>query len=384
MNDMAEYDALLSVLRVAQWRYDPARNELTWQQSFSDVPGRSRPHSTETMETVLERYSPDDRTRLLKHFETALKEGTVGPTKFAVFSRSGEPTFIESAGIRFEGESGYPIVRGVFRNCAGNVDAEMSLRDFTGLLGRMTAVSESAIMMIDSHGGVRSVNSEFCKVFKLPADHGLVGRNIRNIPNRLGKALIGTLISLLETGSQDVHTKKRFILPDGSELMLGYRAFRIGSGNRSRGLVFKADVEHDSGVNMGTLFNHLPTPMVAINLADRQIVASNAMARRYLGLRKEHNQAEDITARILPLADLRSMLETISSLGIENGHICQVKSLLGESQTYRLRALPYNDNDRRLMVLEFHPSKKKKSIGNAEPAANRKGLLKRMAEHLDF
>ena len=385
INDATEFDAALSLLRVAQWQYDPAHNELTWQRSFVSGAGGDQQHSTEPMDTVLERYSPDDRPQLLKHFEIALKEGAAGPSRFTVFTRQGERTFIESAGVRVVGPDGHSVVRGVYRNCASDVGTESSLREFTVLLGKMATSSHSAIILIDQQGSVRSVNAQFCKVFKLPAEHGLVGRNIRNVPNRLGKGLVSTLISLLELGSHDVHAQKRFILPSGVELMLSYRVFYFGSGSRSGGLLFKADVDHSADMDMGALFDHLPTPMVAIHLQDRHVVAANAMARRFFGLRKEHIMVEDITSRILNPPDLRAMMETISSLGIENGHVCQVKSLLGDSQTYRLRALPYTDNERRLLILEFHPSKKAKSANGAgQPEVHRNGLLKRVVKHLDF
>lgn len=385
LNGTEEFASLLAGLRVAQWQYGPAKNTLTWQRSFFSTTDRETEYSTEPMDAVLERFSPDERAHLLKHFETALREGRAGPTRFSVVTRQGKRSFIESAAFRVMNPDGHASVCGIYRNCAVDVEAEYSLREATGLLGRLTGASPSAVLVIDNQGGIRSVNQQFCRVFRLPADHGVVGRNIRNIPNRLGKALVSTLLSLLELGGQDVHNQKKFILPDGSELLLTYRTFRYGAGLRSGGLVFKADLDSADEVNMGSLFDHLPTPMIAIHLETRHIVAANAMARRYFGLRKEHIKKEDITGRILQIADLRAMMETINSLGIENGHVCTVKSLLGESQTYRLRALPYSDNDRRLLVLEFHPSKQKKQVGSGdEPVVHRKGLLKRVVEHLDF
>ncbi|AXS38890.1 PAS domain-containing protein [Breoghania sp. L-A4] len=378
-------DSLLATLRIAQWHYDPNANTLTWKQSFGSGADRHHPTMTEPLAAVLERYTPDHRPDLLAHFETALLEGHSGPSRFAVFTRTGDQTFIESVASRVEGPDGRPHVKGIYRNCASDVGTELSLREFMGLLGKMTTASRSAIILIDSHGGIRSVNSAFCKTFRLPADHGLVGRNIRNVPGRLGKGLVSTLVPLLEMGNQDVKAQKRFILPDGTELMLQYRVFRFGAIGRPGGLLFKADLDTSGDVDMGALFDHLPTPMVAIQMNDHRIVATNAMARRFFGLRKEHLMEEDITRRILSPSDMRTMMNSVSSLGIENGHVCQISSVHGDTQTYRLRALPYSDNDRRLLIIEFHISAKdQKAARGGTPAPHRKGLLKRVVQHLDF
>ncbi len=384
----SDFENLFASMRIAQWNYDPAANTLTWKQSFGSSNRKNvvLPEPvTEPLAAVLERYSPEDRPNLLAHFETALHDGHAGPSRFAVFTRAGEQSFIESVASRVVDANGRPHVTGIYRNCALDMATEISLREIMGLVGKMTTASRSAIILVDSHGGIRSVNSAFCEIFQLPAEHGLVGRNIRNVPGRLGKGLVSMLVSLLDMGSQDVNAQKRFILPSGTELMLRYKIFRFGAVGRTGGLLFKADLDTSSTLDMGALFDHLPTPMVAIQMNDRRIVATNAMARRFFGLGKEHLMEEDITSRILGPSDLRSVMSSVSSLGIENGHVCQIKSLHGDTQTYRLRALPHTDNDRRLLIIEFHIStdeSKTPRSGGAHP--HRLRLLKRVVQHLDF
>lgn len=379
----AEIEALLSILNVARWWYDPVHNTVTWQQSFISSYDGSHRNTTESISSVLERYSQEDRTQLLQHFEAALKEGMSGPKRFAVYTRNGDRTYIESAGIRVQGEDGYPIVAGVYRNRAADVGNEVALRDFSSLLLKMTSVSKNAMLLITNQGDIRSVNPEFCRLFKLPADHGLVGVNMRNAPGWLGKAFVGTLTPLLEAGTHDVQNRKQFLLPDGTELPLSYRILRFGANGRSGGVLFEAEEERVSHINLGTLFDNLPTPMVAINIESSKIVAANAMARRYLGVRKELLGREEITARMLRPDDLRTIMHTIGSVGIENGHPCLVKSLFGDMQKYRLRALPYMDGGRRLLVIEFHPGKKIKLSGGDNTSAHR-NVFKRMVQHLDF
>lgn len=384
MNRSPEFEEILALLRVAQWSYDPGENALTWQQSFVSGPENSREYSTEAMEMVLERYAPQDRTNLLQHFETILKDGNSGPKRFAVFTRTGAPSFIESAGVRVKGDKGYPIICGIYRNCAADVEAEISFRDLNGLVDKLNSLSASAIMMTDALGTIRSVNSLFLKAFRLPADHGLVGRNLRTVPNRVGKTFVNMMVAALDMPSgQEATAARSFHLHDGGEIQLDYRIVRYGG--RMGGFLFKANYKEETSVDMGALFDHLPTPMLAVSLQSRNLVAANAMARRYFGLRKETFTGEDITARLLKPADLRNIMTTINSVGIENGHVCQVNTLMGESQTYRIRALPYTDGDRKLLIMEFHAGAKKKTPKQA-PAANdtRRGLLKRVVDHLDF
>ena len=104
-----------------------------------------------------------------------------------------------------------------------------------------------------------------------------------------------------------------------------------------------------------------------------------------LGLRREHLMVEDITVRLLPQRELHVILGNVNSLGIENGHACKIKSLLGDFKSFRVRALPYFEDDRRLLILEFHPGKIKTKVGTADHRdPHRKGLLKRVVDHLDF
>ncbi|MDJ0930337.1 hypothetical protein [Breoghania sp.] len=109
----SETDGLLSLLRVATWVYDPHKNTITWQRIFAETPGEIRPQSTERLSDVVSRYREEERSNLLRHYESALRDGHHGPVRFTVMNRVGIPTHIESAAIRAETKSGAPVVRGV-------------------------------------------------------------------------------------------------------------------------------------------------------------------------------------------------------------------------------------------------------------------------------
>lgn len=381
-----ELDGLLSLLRVATWTYDPHKNTITWQRIFAEMPGESRPQSTERLSDVVGRYREEDRSNLLRHYESALRDGHHGPVRFTVMNRAGIPTHIESAAIRSESRSGAPLVRGVFRNCEDDVGREVALQDALTLLSRLTSMSPSAIMLLDGTGLIRSINPEFQRAFRISDERLVVARHIRASANVLGKNFVSTMATLLDSRKDVMKAQQRFVLADNSSVTLTFRCQRFGVDESGAGLLFAGEVTDPDAINMGAVFDKLPTPAIAVALPDNVIGAANAAALRAFGLRREHVGNDTITQILMRPDDLLQIQHDIEAQGGEGGLVCPVRSLLGGALNYRVKASGFSEEGRSFLVLEFHETKTA-APREKTPSRNqstRKGLLSRVVDHLDF
>ena len=380
------FDGLLSILRVATWIYDPRRNTITWQRIFAETPGESRPQSTERLGDVVSRYAEEDRANLLRHYESALRDGHHGPVRFTVMNRAGIATHIESAAIRSESKDGTPLVRGIFRNCEEDVGREVALNDALTLLSRLTTTSPSAILLLDENGLIRSANPEFLRTFHITDERMVVARHIRASGNVLGKSFVSTIATLMDNTKDVQKAQQRFQLADNSMVTLTFRCHRFGGTAGEQGMIFAGEVTDPDAVDMGAVFDRLPTPAMAVALHDNVIAAANAAALRMFGLRREHVGNDTITQILMRAADLNQIRQDIEADGSEAGLVCPVRSLLGGAQNYRVKASEFSDDGRSFLVLEFHDAKsdqprQKTPRGNGGP---KKGLLSRVVDHLDF
>ncbi|WP_321500318.1 PAS domain-containing protein [Breoghania sp.] len=383
----AERESLLSLLRVAAWTYDPVNNTVTWQRIFAETVGETRPQTTERLADVIARYKEEDRAALLRHYEAALRDGSHGPVRFTVMNRAGIATHIESAAIRTGTKSGSPMVQGVFRNCEDDVGREVALQDALTLLTRLTSISPSAIMLLDGTGLIRSANPEFLRVFGISDERMLVARHIRASSNVLGKAFVSAISALLDNNKDVVKAQQRFQLANNTFIDMNFRCQRFGVDDSGYGLLFAGEVTDPDAVDMGLVFDKLPTPAMTISTPENLIVAANAAALRTFGLRREHVGNDTITQILMRSDDLNQIQSDITIEGGEEGLTCPVRNLQGGAANYQIKATRFAEDGRGFLVLEFHPAK---AAGNGKakpPARNKgksKGLLSRVVDHLDF
>ncbi len=385
----AEMETLLSLLRVATWTYDPIKNTVTWQRIFAETVGETRPQTTERLADVVARYKEEDRPTLLRHYESALRDGNHGPVRFTVMNRAGVATHIESAAIRTGTKSGTPMVQGVFRNCEDDVGREVALQDALTLLTRLTAMSPSAIMLLDGTGLIRSANPEFLRVFGISDERMLVARHIRASASLLGKPFVSTISALLDNNKEVMKAEQRFQLADNSMIDMKFRCQRFGVDDSGYGLLFAGEVTDPGWVDMGMVFDKLPTPSMAISTPDNVIMAANAAALRMFGLRREHVGNDTITQILMRSEDLSQIQSDIAVEGGEDGLTCPVRNLQGGAANYQIKATRFSEDGRAFMVLEFHDAKasgasKGQSKAPARAKGKSKGLLSRVVDHLDF
>ncbi|WP_319774820.1 PAS domain-containing protein [Breoghania sp.] len=380
-------EALLSLLRVAAWTYNPVDNTVTWQRIFAETIGETRPQTTERLADVIGRYKEDDRAALLRHYEAALRDGSHGPVRFTVMNRAGIATHIESAAVRTGAKTGSPMVQGVFRNCEDDVGREVALQDALTLLTRLTAMSPSAILLLDGTGLIRSANPEFLRVFNISDERMLVARHIRASANILGKAFVSAISALLDNNKDMVKAQQRFQLADNSVIDMKFRCQRFGVDESGYGLLFAGEVTDPDTIDMGMVFDKLPTPAMTISTPENLIVAANAAALRTFGLRREHVGNDTITQILMRSEDLNQIQSDITIEGAEEGLICPVRNLQGGAANYQIKASRFSEDGHGFLVLEFHPGKAS-ATGKAKPAARNKGkskgLLSRVVDHLDF
>lgn len=378
----SDFEGLLALLGVAMWAYDPHKNTVTWQQLFAEQPGKARPQATERLADVVGRYAEQDRPALLRHFESALRDGHHGPVRLTLQANSGEATVVESAAIRTETQGGVPVVRGVLRT-ATEVEGSATA-DTVGLLASLTAISPSSIILVDSAGLIRSANPEFLKTFHLADDKGIVGRHIRTVGNLVGKSFVATITMLLENEKDIVRAQQRFQLPDNSSVTMNYRSQRFALDGAKRGVLFAAEVAATDAVDLGVVFQRTPTPTMALALPDYTVVAANAAAQRTFSLRREHVGREQASQILMKAEDLAQIERDIETKGSECGHVCPVRSLTGGSLNYRVKAAALVEDGRSFLVLEFHDTISHRDKHGGKAQGSRKGLFMRVVDHIDF
>lgn len=378
----SDINALLSMAGVASWLYDPRKGIVSWQRLLPSKSGDSRSKITERLVDVVSRYQDQDRAALLRHYETALREGQDGPIRLNVSNKAGDSFPIESAAVRIPAADGQPLVRGVYRSCAAETGRAFSLPDALMLLGDLTEMWPSAILLLDETGMVRGVNPAFLGQFRVLDKKLLLDRPIRTLTNHLGKNFVSTITTLLDNGKDLLKAQQRFMLPDESHVTLNFRSQRFDVAGR-KGVLFVGDPADADAIDMGLLFHRLPTPMMAIDLSNNTIVAANSMSHRTFGIRREHIGRQVLTQILMKSEDLQRICQDVDDNGMDAGYVCAVRGLMGGGRNYHIKATAFMEEGRKFLALEFHPvyiarGKNRKSDNN------RKGLIMRVVDHLDF
>ncbi|MDJ0930336.1 MAG: PAS domain-containing protein [Breoghania sp.] len=263
----------------------------------------------------------------------------------------------------------------------------MALQDALTLLNRLMSMSPSAILLLDGSGLIHSANPEFLHTFRISDERLVVARHIRASANVLGKSFVAAISALLDNGKTAVKAQQRFQLADNSTVTLNFRCQRFGVDDSGQSMLFAGEVTDPDAINMGAVFDRLPTPAMAVSQEDNVIMAANAAALRAFGLRREHVGNDTITQILMRLDDFNQIRTDIESDGGEAGLVCPVHSLLGGALNYQVKGSAFTDDERMFLVLEFHNTKAHAGERAKTPARGptpRKGLLSRVVDHLDF
>jgi PAS domain-containing protein len=359
--------AILSTVGVSYWAYDPVAEEICWQRTDATSAKGYRLVKF-SLRNALEYYAQPDRKRFLLLLSDAIEHGLSSPLTATMKTDAGLKTF-EIVAARLAGKS-IPLVVGVMRECSPEAPKRDELPDMLSNLAHALASVTSAILVTDRNGVIRSANRQFLKLFTVKNSKQIIGRDVRTIPNLLGKKLPATFTKML---ADKTLTQGVLKLPDdtGVAKELLFDLHPLALENPKGGCIFVGEVGADSqALPAADILDAVPTPILVADLNSRRIKYANNAGRGELGLSARQIGSERLSDKLMSPTDVRDLARVLDTVGWDAGRVWQVQSHIGLKRHYRIRTCFIGDKSERQIILEFLPVRKETDKPANEKAQN--------------
>lgn len=363
----AETSAILSMMGVSYWAYDPIAEEVCWQ-SPDATSVRGYRLAKFSIQQALQYYAQSDRKRFLQILIEAVEHGMSPPITATMNTDIGLKTF-DIVAARLLGKS-RPLVIGVMRETSSEAPGKIELPNFLPGLSHALASASSAILVTDRKGVVRSANRQFLKVFSVRNARQIIGRDVRTIPNLVGKKLAASFSEVLAKNSV---VKDALNQPQetGGLREVSFVLQPLALENPIGGCIFVGELGTDAQeVPANEILDAVPTPILVADLNSRRIKYANKSGRGELGLSVGQLGTERLSDKLLSPTDVRDLTQVVDQVGWDAGRVWQVHSHIGLKRHYRIRTCFIGDPAERQIVLEFLPVRKDTDTPANEKAQN--------------
>ncbi|MBA5776933.1 PAS domain S-box protein [Stappia sp. F7233] len=366
--------ALLDAVGAYCWAYDPLSEELSWQQRDADSPLGYRVLKIDVKKALL-RYDEPDRLKLLRVLTEALENGLSNPAKVKVNTESG-PSVYEIVGSRTASRQP-PLVVGLMRDCTQDPAKYAYLIGLQQVMGSLLSSLQKAALIVDRNGVIKSANKAFLRTFGIADARQLIGRDVRTIPNHLGKTLSAKFTTVLSGGTVAPGTA-HFLLSSGKTIDMEFQIHAFALDKPFGGVAFLGEsIKANQGIEAVELLDSIPTPILVADLNSRRIIYANKTGKGELGLSLEQVGKERLSDRLMSEEDIHDLVRVLDTIGWDLGRVWQIDTHHGLKRHYRIRTCFQGDPAARRVVLEFLPAKLKSD----EPANEKaRGFFARLAE----
>lgn len=348
-----EINGLFAAIGASFWVYDPVAEEICWQQDDLDSPRGYRVRKM-SIKQALQKYAQPYRVCLLQVIQAALETGFASPVRASLVTDQG-PKWVELTAARFTGRD-TPLVIGVMQECAGGADAPQRDTALWKAAAAVLASTSAAALIVDPAGTVLWANRSLLELFGIADVRQLLGRDVRTVPNHLGKTLTGKFAQAL-AGDHD-SASGPFERNDGIVIELDYQFQSLAPGTANGCIVFSAEISRAKLlVEAGAVLDALPTPVLVVELDTHRILYANTAGQGELGLSAAQIGLERLTDQLLTGSDLSDLTSVLDTVGWDHGRVWQVDTHLGLKRHYRIRSCFLGKRSARRVVLEFLPAK---------------------------
>ncbi|MFC6658128.1 PAS domain-containing protein [Roseibium salinum] len=361
-----ETSAILASVGVSYWAYDPIAEEICWQQLDADS-FRGYRVAKLAIKRALDHYAPADRRRFLQVISDAVEHGFSTPARVTMTTELGQRSY-DLAAARIIGKTS-PLVIGLMKECQPEASASNELPNILQTLSNAFAVTSSAVLVADRNGVVRSANRQFLKLFSISDSKQIVGRDVRTIPNHLGKlvAAIGNLLA----GHAVAAGSLKHVRKDGTTAEIVFQINPFAIDLPFGGVIFVGELSSDSlEIDAAEVLDAVPTPILVADLNSRRIKYANKVGRGELGLSATQIGTERLTDKLMSAADVRDLSLVLDNVGWDAGRVWQIESYVGLKRHYRIRSCFIGEAASRQVILEFLPARAGKDTPANEKAQN--------------
>ena len=263
-----------------------------------------------------------------------------------------------------------PLVIGVVRETSQEASGKIALPNFLPGLAHALASASSAILVTDRKGVVRSANRQFLNVFSVKNTRQIIGRDVRTIPNLVGKKLAASFTEVLAKNNvvKDALNQPQVT---GGIREISFILQPLALENPVGGCIFVGDLGADAQeVPANEILDAVPTPILVADLNSRRIKYANKSGRGELGLSAGQLGTERLSDKLLTPTDVRDLTQVVDQVGWDAGRVWQVHSHIGLKRHYRIRTCFIGNPAERQIVLEFLPARKDTDKPANEKAQN--------------
>jgi len=235
---------------------------------------------------------------------------------------------------------------------------KIELPNFLPGLAHALASASSAILVTDRKGVVRSANHQFLKVFSVKSARQIIGRDVRTIPNLVGKKLAASFTEVLAENAvvQDALKQPQ---ETGVIKEMSFVLQPLALENPIGGCIFVGDVDIDPlEFPAAEILDAVPTPILMVDLNSKRIKYANKSGRGELGLSAGQLGKERLSDKLLTKTDVRDLTRVVEQVGWDAGRVWQVQSHIGLKRHYRIRTGFIGNPTERQIILEFLPVRK--------------------------
>ncbi len=363
----SETSAILSTLGVSYWAYDPIAQELCWQRT--DVTSvRGYRVAKFTIQQALQFYAQPDRKRFMQLISDAVHNGLSSPIQVTMKTEAGTASFELVAALVSDKKA--PLIVGLMKECRANSPSAFELPNFLKGLSHVFVSSPAAVLMTDSKGVIRFANQAFLRSFAIKNAKHIIGRDVRTIPNHLGKRLVVSFSDLLEN-NKEIQGSLQLPQAAGQAQELQFRLHPLELSHPHGGCIFVGEANRQpEGIDATNVLDAVPTPILVADLGSRRIIYANKAGRGELGLSATQIGTERLSDKLMSAADVRDLTEVLESVGWDAGRVWQVESHIGLKRHYRIRSCFIGERTNQQIVLEFLPVRKAKDKPANEKAQN--------------
>jgi PAS domain S-box-containing protein len=281
----------MAAARIAAWTWDPHADLATRTENFQEIYGLP---TVDSLEHGMSLVHPDDRRRHRQTIQSAVKHATPYHAVFRIVRPDNKQVvWLDERAVPVTDGTGRLIaLSGVVVDITERKRAEDALRDREERLQAILDTAADAIITIDHHGIIRSVNAATTKMFGYAIDK-LIGQSV------------DLLMPQTHRGTHDRYIVR--YLQTGEKHIIG--TSREIDAQRKDGSVFPTELAV-SEIKHLKLFTGIHRDLTERKRLEREVVEAASLEQRRIGRDLHDTVAQELTALSFHANDLAGIIHS--------------------------------------------------------------------------
>lgn len=150
--DEARHQLLVRGLNVGEWEWHAATGEMSWSPRYSEILGITTPDFTPHYMEFENRLHPEDKSRVIKHLESHVRQRTACDTEFRLRREDGNYAWVHATGQGFWDDQGNAL------RVVGSIDDISERKMAEERFQKIVEFSPYPIVVIDTAGEIVLTN----------------------------------------------------------------------------------------------------------------------------------------------------------------------------------------------------------------------------------